>query len=189
MLVAVNEFELTTVATAHGGSAVMRELLGERLPMTPPLGEAYVAWASEEAAARWLTMVGKDPDRLAAHQQRLEAIRARGYAAWQNGSSDQVDIAAMMVEYGAGDLTPARERELLVRMAESMPSVDTVDFADEQVYDIGGLMAPVLGKDGNVALLLRLAQLPTPSSGAQIKCWAAKLQDAAAKVYIGLVNV
>ncbi|WP_051795997.1 flavin reductase family protein [Kibdelosporangium aridum] len=190
VLVAVNEFELTTAATAHGGSAVMRELLGERLPMKPPLGEAYVAWASDEAAARWLTMVGKDPDQIEAHQQRLAAIRARGYAAWQiasSGSSDQADVAAMMVEYAAGDLTPVRERVLLARMAESMPSVDTADFADEQQYDIGGLMAPVLGKDGNVVLLLRLAQLPTPSSGEQIKRWASDLRAAAAQVEASLL--
>ena len=186
VLVAVNEFELTTAATAHGGSAVMRELLGERLPMKPPLGEAYVAWASDEAAARWLTLVGKDPDRLEAHQRRLAAIRARGYAAWQIASADQADVAAMMDEYAAGDLTPARERALLARMAESMPSVDTADFADEREYDIGGLMAPVLGKDGNVVLLLRLAQLPTPSSGEQIKRWASALRAAAAQVEAGL---
>ncbi|MGI5132425.1 flavin reductase family protein [Pseudonocardia sp. CA-107938] len=186
VLVAVNEFELTTAATAHGGSAVMRELLGERLPMKPPLGEAYAAWASDEAAARWLRMVGKDPDRLEAHRRRLAAIRARGYAAWQIASRDQADVAAMMVEYAAGDLTPARERALLARMAESMPSLDTADFADEQDYDIGGLMAPVLGKDGNVVLLLRLAQLPTPTSGEQIKRWAADLRTAAAQVEASL---
>jgi hypothetical protein len=157
--------------------------------MKPPLGEGYVAWASDEATARWLKMVGKDPDQIAAHQQRLAAIRARGYAAWQiasSGSSDQADLSALMVEYAAGDLTPARERVLLARMAESMPSVDTADFADEQEYDIGGLMAPVLGKDGNVVLLLRLAQLPTPSSGEQIKRWASDLRAAAADRPSGL---
>jgi flavin reductase (DIM6/NTAB) family NADH-FMN oxidoreductase RutF/DNA-binding IclR family transcriptional regulator len=187
VLVAVNEFELTTAATAHGGSAVMRELLGERLPVKPPLGEAYVAWASGEAAARWLTMVGRDPDQIEAHRQRLAAIRERGYAAWQIASSDQADVAAMMIEYASADLTPARERVLLARMAESMPSVDTADFADDQHYDIGGLMAPVLGEDGNVVLLLRLAQLPTPSSGEQIKRWASDLRAAAAQVEASLL--
>jgi flavin reductase (DIM6/NTAB) family NADH-FMN oxidoreductase RutF/DNA-binding IclR family transcriptional regulator len=190
VLVVVNEFELTTAAVAHGGSAAMRELLGERLPMKPPLGEAYMAWAPDEAAARWLSMVGKDPERLKVHQQRLALIRARGYAAWQiasSGCGDQADAAAMMVEYAAGGLTPARERALLARMAESMPSVDTADFVDEQKFDIGGLMAPVLGRDGNVVLLLRLAQLPTPSTGKQIKQWASDLRAAAAQVEASLL--
>jgi DNA-binding IclR family transcriptional regulator len=192
VLVAVNEFELTTVATAHGGEAVMRELLGERLPMKPPLGEAYVAWASEETVSRWLKMAGKDPDLLAGHQRRLEAIRARGYAAWQiasSGSTEQADLEAMMVEYAAGDLTPARERALLDRMAQTMPSVDSADLAEEQNYDIGGLMAPVLGRDGNVALLLRLAQLPTPASGRQVKGWAEGLKAAASEVEARLLRV
>jgi DNA-binding IclR family transcriptional regulator len=182
VLIAVNEFELTTAATAHGGSAVMREQLGERLPIKPPLGEAYAAWASDEAAARWLKMVGKDPDRITAHRQRLAGIRARGYAAWQIASSDPADVEAMMSEYGAGDLTPARERELLARMAEYMPCVDTTDFDDDENFHIGGLMAPVLGKDGNVLLLLRLGQLSTPASGAQVKRWALALRAAAAEV-------
>jgi DNA-binding IclR family transcriptional regulator len=47
-------------------------------------------------------------------------------------------------------------------------------------------MAPVLGKDGNVVLLLRLAQLPTPSSGERIKRWASDLRAAAAQVEASL---
>jgi DNA-binding IclR family transcriptional regulator len=186
--VAVNEFELTTAATAHGGDAVMRERLGERLSMKPPLGEAYVAWASDEAVARWLAMAGKDPDLVAEHQRRLQAIRRRGYAAWQiarGEASDRAELEAMMEEYAAGDLTPARERALLARMAATMPSVDTADFSDfsaEATYDIGGLMAPVLDAAGDIVLLLRLAQLPTPASGAQVKQWAADLCTAAAAV-------
>ncbi len=135
-------------------------------------------------------MAGKDPELLAVHQRRLEAIRARGYAAWRiasNGASEQADVEALMVEYAAGDLTPARERALLTRMAETMPSVDSSDLSDEQKYDIGGLMAPVLGHDGNIALLLRLAQLPTPASGEQVKRWAAHLRAAAAEVEARLI--
>jgi hypothetical protein len=136
-------------------------------------------------------MAGKDPDLVAVHQRRLDAIRAQGYAAWQiasGGASEQADVEAMMVEYAAGDLTPARERALLTRMAETMPSVDSADLTDEQNYNIGGLMAPVLGHDGNIALLLRLAQLPTPASGKQVKRWAADLRAAASEVEARLVT-
>ncbi|MFI5957352.1 flavin reductase [Cryptosporangium sp. NPDC051539] len=185
VLVAVTESELTTVATAHGGDAVMRELIGERLPMKLPLGEAYVAWADDEAAARWLSMVGADPHSITAYTHRLEAIRARGYTAWQiatGGRDTAHELDTMMKEYKTGGLTPTRERALLTQMAEAMQYLDTGELDEDARYDIGGLMAPVLREAGGVAMLLRLAQLPSSATGRQVKQWADELRAAATAV-------
>ncbi len=43
MLVGVGPDELTTAFSAYGGAAEMVEPLGQRIPLIPPIGEAYVA--------------------------------------------------------------------------------------------------------------------------------------------------
>ena len=43
VLVGINDGELTTAASAYGGGASMRQRLGDRIPLVPPLGEAYIA--------------------------------------------------------------------------------------------------------------------------------------------------
>jgi DNA-binding IclR family transcriptional regulator len=185
VLVPVNEHELTTAVTAHGGSAEMRELLGERLPMKPPLGEAYIAWAPDEVIDRWLADAGKDPNLIATYRHRLALLRKQGYAASRIGPDTERQrdrVAALMAEYTAGDLTPARERALLTGMAEVMHFFDTAEFADSETYNIGGLMVPVLDPSGNISMLLRLSQLPQQVPGSQVKIWIDELRAAAATV-------
>ncbi|OAH16206.1 flavin reductase [Streptomyces jeddahensis] len=186
VMVAANEDELTTAAVAHGGRALMRELIGERLPMKPPLGEAYMAWAPETAIERWLAFAGKDPETAKTLQNRLAKIRDRGYAAWEAKPADTAtrhDLERLMDKYATGGLTPAAERSLLARMAELMPYYShSGEFEDSQTYDIAGLMTPVLSSDGNIAMLLRLAQLPPASPGRDVKTWIARLRSAASAV-------
>jgi flavin reductase (DIM6/NTAB) family NADH-FMN oxidoreductase RutF len=123
VLVAVNDTELTTAATAHGGGAQLRHLLGERLPMKPPLGEAYVAWAPQAVIERWLAKAGKDPELVASYRRRLESLRGQGYAAsliGPDGAHYHDRLAELRDQYAAGGLTPAAERALLAQMAELM---------------------------------------------------------------------
>jgi flavin reductase (DIM6/NTAB) family NADH-FMN oxidoreductase RutF/DNA-binding IclR family transcriptional regulator len=185
VLVAVNDTELTTAATAHGGGAQMRHLLGERLPMKPPVGEAYVAWAPQAVIERWLAKAGKDPELVASYRRRLESLRGQGYAASRigpDGAHDHDRLAELMDQYAAGGLTPAAERALLARMAELMHFFDTAEFADEQAYDIGGLMVPVRDSRGEIAMLLRLAQLPGHAPGRRVRHWIDRLRASAAAV-------
>jgi DNA-binding IclR family transcriptional regulator len=183
VLVAVNETELTTAATAHGGGAQMRHLLGERLPMKPPLGEAYVAWAPEAVIERWLAQAGDDPELVASYRRRLASLREQGYAAslmGSHGARDHDRLAELRGQYAAGGLTPAAERALLARMAEQMNFFDTADFADEQAYDIGSLLVPVRDPRGEIAMLLQLAQLPGQAPGRQVRQWIDRLRASAA---------
>ncbi len=185
VLVAVNANELTTAGSAYGGKARMRERLGERLPMKPPLGEAFVAWAPEAAVERWLAGAARGPEAIESLRQRLSTLREQGYAVSQIGpedGSDREQLVALMAEYAAGDLTPARERSLLGRMAQLMHFFDTADFDDDDTYNLGGVMVPVLNDQKNIVMLLRLSQLPQGVNGRQVKRWIAELRAAAAAV-------
>lgn len=185
VLVAVNENELTTAVTAYGGSAQMTELLGERLPLKPPLGEAYVAWAPEDVVERWLATSSKDPEVVENFRRRLETLREQGYAASQfepGNTHDREQLLALMAQYGSGALTPARERALLTQMAQYMHFFDTTNFDPALTYNMGGIMAPVLDSAGEIVMLLRLSQLPQKVSGTQVVTWIDELRKAAASV-------
>ena len=60
MLVGVGPDELTTAFSAYGGASEMVEPLGQRIPLIPPIGEAYVAGAAPEVVEHWLSKVIKD---------------------------------------------------------------------------------------------------------------------------------
>lgn len=185
VLVAVNENELTTAVTAYGGTAQMTELLGERLPLKPPLGEAYVAWAPEAVVEHWLATSSKDPEVIDNYRRRLKTLRDQGYAAshFESGfPHDQDELLALMSQYGSGALTPARERTLLAEMAQYMHFFDTTNFDPALTYNMGGIMAPVLDSAGEIVMLLRLSQLPQGVSGTQVVTWIDELRKAAAAV-------
>ncbi|WP_160150847.1 flavin reductase [Microbacterium timonense] len=185
VLVAVTANELTTVGSAYGGEAKMSERIGERLPMKPPLGEAFIAWAPDAALERWLSGAARDPETVESLRQRLATLRAQGYAVSQigpEGGSHRDQLVALMAEYAAGDLTPARERSLLGRMAQLMHFFDTSDFDDDGTYNLGGVMAPVLNEQRNIVMLLRLSQLPQSVDGRQVKRWISEIRAAAAAV-------
>ena len=79
VLVGVNDHELTTAVTAYGGRAEVVEPLGERVPLMPPLGEAYVAWADEDVVESWLGRASSQaPEVVEKYRRRLAAVRQSG---------------------------------------------------------------------------------------------------------------
>ena len=77
-LVGVGPDELTTAFSAYAGSAEMAEPLGERIPLIPPIGEAYVAGAADDVVERWLAKVSpQDEELLGQYRARLGRRRPR----------------------------------------------------------------------------------------------------------------
>lgn len=55
---------------------------GQRLPLAPPLGAVFVAWANAEAVERWLAHLGPGltEAELKPYRRALEFVRERGYS-------------------------------------------------------------------------------------------------------------
>ncbi len=186
VLVAANDHELTVAATAYGGNVEAREPLGVRVPLMPPLGEAYVAWADESVVEAWLGRASSQaPEVIGKYRRRLEAVRRSGFAVSRQRDDDHpryADLAEAMREYAAGDLTPARERVVRSVIAESSPFFETIDIEDGETYDLGAIVVPVLGPDGRTALCLRASQLPSSASAQTVREWVAMLTSAASEI-------
>lgn len=185
-LVAISPDELTTAVSAYGGSAEMVEPLGQRVPLIPPIGEAYVAGAAPEVVERWLAKVGSaDPELVERYRARLATVAARGVALSMVGPGARADYERMheaLAEYASGELTPARERAVRAVLAQTRHFFDDVDLLPDQVYDVGAVVVPVHGPDGRVAMVLRATQLPTGVTGDVVAGWVEELQAAAAVV-------
>lgn len=186
VLVAANDHELTTAATAYGADAQVLEPLGVRVPLMPPLGEAYVAWAGEPAIEAWLGRASsQEPEVLHKYRRRLASVRERGFAVSRQHEVDAPKYSELhdaMREYATGELTPARERAVREVIAASSTFFETMDIEDGEVYDLGAIVVPVLAPDGQVALCLRASQLPGGVDASTVRTWIATLQEAASAV-------
>ncbi|MCC3268073.1 flavin reductase family protein [Arthrobacter gengyunqii] len=188
-LVVVNDDELTTAATAYGGDAQMLERLGERLPLKPPMGEAYIAWAPDDIVERWLGNAVRDPELVQTYRRRLATLRDLGFAASQIQPEDSVRLNALIAEHRSPGLTPVRERALLAELAELTHSFHIGEFDTDRRYNIGALLVPVFYPDGDIAILLRLAQLPQDVPGSVVEGWIQEMRIAAEAVQAKLVDL
>jgi flavin reductase (DIM6/NTAB) family NADH-FMN oxidoreductase RutF len=184
-LVAVSPDELTTAVTAYGGDAAMVEPLGQRIPLIPPIGEAYVA-GDPERTERWLgKIMPPDPDVLACYRNRLASVADNGVAVTLVGPDVRADYDRLheaLDEYAAGELTPARERAVRAVLAGTRHVFADVELDPEASYDVGSIVVPVRGPGGEVAMVLRATQLPAGTRGHVVQGWIESVRAAAAAV-------
>ncbi|MDN4174077.1 flavin reductase family protein [Nocardioides sp. SOB77] len=182
-LVAVSPDELTTAVSAYGGTATMVEPLGQRIPLIPPIGEAYVAGAAPDVVERWLAKVTPhDPELVACYRKRLDTVAANGVALSMVGPGARADYDRMhdaLAEYASGELTPARERAVRSVLAQTRHFFDDVEVLPDETYDVGAVVVPVHGPDGRVAMVLRATQLPTGVPGRVVTGWIDRVRTAA----------
>jgi len=184
-LVAVSPDELTTAVTAYGGTAAMVEPLGQRIPLIPPIGEAYVA-GNPEQTERWLgKIVPQDDDVIACYRNRLDSVARSGVALTLAGPDVRADYDRLheaLDEYATGELTPARERAVRAVLSETRHVFADAELDPDAVYDVGSVVVPVRGPDGEVAMVLRVTQLPAGVPGRTVEGWIESVRGAAAAV-------
>ncbi|MBL7489414.1 helix-turn-helix domain-containing protein [Frankia sp. AgB1.9] len=170
-----DEFQATTMGgTVHGDSVVIAAACpvphpygltvkaGGTLPLRAPVGPIYVAWAGEEAAARWLdhaapplTSTERESMRVA-----LVDVRTRGWSA---------TVSALGAEAisGAHEVTDADLTSACLRVI--------------------GISAPVWAADGTFACSIALTALPSDISGRELRRVASRVVDVATHV-MGLIG-
>jgi hypothetical protein len=164
----------------------MRERLGDRIPLMPPIGEAYIAGQSLEVVERWLSKSSsQEPDVIEKYRQRLELVAARGAALATiapGGEAAYRELHDAMFEYSSGALTPARERAVRAVIARMSTFFATVDLTDGELYDVGSVVVPVHNPEGDISMVVRLTQLPRGVSGRTVEAWVSRLKEAAAAI-------
>lgn len=185
VLVQVSAEDQTIGASAYGGNAEPEDRIGVRIPLTPPLGDAAVAWSPDQLAA-WLARVEPpDPAATERHRASAELARTQGYAAHRiaPGGSNLATLGKALDEYALGDPTPARERAIRATIAASDVGFGTSIGRDETGIDLATIIVPVFDPDEteprNSGFNLVLSTLPRGVDGATALEWVAALTDAA----------
>jgi DNA-binding IclR family transcriptional regulator len=154
---------------------------GQRLPLRPPWGAVFVAWADDEAIDRWLARGARasdeDGDRW---REALAGVRRLGGVVETDESLTsrvRERTAALTAAAGRDELQAVVER-LVEELARQHHPV-LVDLDDERAYPVSSIIAPVHQADGAVTLALAAMGFAEPLAGAEIQRVLARVRAAA----------
>ena len=181
-----NELDLEVLVTARTGGdliAIARAgryvapnaslRVGQRIPLIPPLGAQFMAWAPTEQVERWLA---EEPaEARPRHREILTAVRRQGYVVTM-----QTPLQSKLGEVVANlSLTPHSDElrqmmtGLITELGHNVYHLEHLDRA--QHYKVGLMSAPVFNAFGNVAYTLSLLGFAEPLGADGIEGYAAKL--------------
>jgi DNA-binding IclR family transcriptional regulator len=152
-----------------------RVRVGERYPLIPPFGTAFVAWSDPASVDEYLAR--SDPPLSSDDRERcrsaLDRVRQRGYAVSLNPST----------RHRVGELIDGTDdwsgRTLGVLLSElAHEEYLLADVSPGSSYDVMSITAPVFGPEGSVLALLALANFDRPIAAEAISPLAARLREA-----------
>lgn len=141
--------------------------VGQRLPLVPPFGTVFLAWAAPDAIDRWLRRLdsGASEQHVARLREAVAAVRRRGYVAGLSSppgtppDADGEALAALATEDAA-----------LVELGAALP------------FRVNYVVAPVFAPDATVALALTLVGLPEQLPAAELPLYVRELTASTRRV-------
>jgi DNA-binding IclR family transcriptional regulator len=167
--------------TGRPGPMWLAFTVGQRVPLAPPLGTVFLAWAPPPAVERWLDRLG--PGATAADRDRLRSalgvVRRRGYALNLEAVANLKLSRALSGRDDAGALAVVVEElaheEYLLQELEAGAT-----------YRLSQISAPVFGSGGDVALALTVVGLPEKLAGEEVPRYGDTLVAAAHRVSVSI---
>lgn len=151
VVTAATPVEIVFVAVGETASRYgpgLRE--GDRVPLAPPLGLVFMAWAPPQEVDAWIGRASSPLDRERVELARA-AIRERGYALGLSPPIDRISDGGTAPtgepEGPEGSEVPDRYRMGMMSLHDDydLPTVDA-----EATYDLAMASAPVFDADGRV---------------------------------------
>ncbi len=182
---AVVKDEMVLIANAGDPSSQrLPTRVGQRIPFLPPLGTAFVAWASEPAREAWLSRA--KPEDREALERTLEDVRQAGFSVGR-GASWHREVGSVLAR-SRGSQTP-ETTETISRLITSLPAdYESPAAAGDDRSDVQSVSVPVIGPDGNAVLVLTLMVTSTRALEAAAHDHAARLTRAAEAVAKAIAN-
>ena len=160
--------------------------IGERVPIRPPFGSGFVAWAEPEVRNRWLDQVeGGDLGRRSC-EHALEVARRRGFAVELVTEPERASrelVVGLGDDLGApGDANVSRMRELLEELAsgplDGEPFIASVVDPDTR-YRVSTIGSPVFDSGQRVVLVLVVVSPGGSILGARVDAMGQRVADEA----------
>ncbi|ALG86804.1 flavin reductase family protein [Gordonia phthalatica] len=172
----VSDDEMATVLSVTAPGIDRERGLARRIPIVPPIGDSYVFAQPAEVQEGWLGKLrDADDAERNLHRARLDFLREHGYAlSFLPDVEGQAAYQGMLDatrQYEKGRLTPAEERRIRQSIRDTAVDYGIHSLDDDESYDIGSVVLPVRDQHGQYTMTLRLAQLPSRTSGREIGYW------------------
>lgn len=183
---AISDDELATVFSALSADATREGGLASRFPMVPPIGDSYMFDKPAELQERWMKKLKNASDEVnARHQSRLKFIGEHGYILAllpEPGSTAYDQMIQATQEYKKANPTPMEERSIREAIGTTCLDYDPREPEDDEIYNVGSIVLPVRDPSGEYTMTLRLAQLPSGVSGAEVNSWIRRAKQVASEI-------
>jgi DNA-binding IclR family transcriptional regulator len=153
---------------------------GQRVPLVPPLGSVFLAWAPPADVEAW---VQRAADTLSAAEldevrRSLEVVRARGYDIALEAPARRSLEEALAVQAGAPlDELRLSLEDAIAKLGHATYRILSVD--PNRSYEVAMITAPVFGPDGDVLVALTIVGLPPKLRGRVALDYAERLRGIA----------
>lgn len=159
--------------------------IGRRIPIEPPLGTVFYAWAKAEDAHRWLQHVTSgDPSELDRQVRALATVRSRGYSLGGERDLD-VKLEEILDRLLRVDAEP-RMLQVAMEVSELFRASSPISQPSD---DPNFIIAPIFDVDGQPTMALSLFGQPGELRRELVPDLAADLLRAAERVSATLDSV
>ncbi len=156
---------------------------GQRVPLIPPVGAHFIAWASEPEIEEWL---GRAEPHTEDHKETLRStlalVRRRGFQVTSRVSGN-AEFSALMAQMALGQ-PPLDYRlqaaHVLADDSWALAQPETIEPGES--YDISLIAAPIFDRAGQARLSLGLGGFPGLVDGQRILDLAKTLLDTCLRV-------
>jgi DNA-binding IclR family transcriptional regulator len=172
--------ELIAIARAGRYASPNASLrVGQRLPLWPPWGAPFMAWAPAADVEAWLARGPQGtPAQRPHHLEMLELVRQRGYAA--SLSSPLLERLGEVVAHLSASPHATGLHDDMTRLVGELSQAryQLAGAEGDERFPISLLSAPVFNAHGHVAYTLGLLGFPGPLTLSEIETYAAQLKAA-----------
>lgn len=158
--------------------------VGQRLPLVPPLGTVFKAWASDDEIARWLTLMKRtaSDDETERYRAGLAAARRRGYVVGLE-ADPQATLGRALAQL-ADDERAEHLRGVVELLVDELGHDEYIPAELEPTasYLVNHVVAPVFDPEGTVEIALSLFGFSGRLSGRQVERLGCDLREACDRV-------
>jgi DNA-binding IclR family transcriptional regulator len=177
---AMADGDVLTLVEVVGGQDPGK-LVGRHVPLAPPFGSVFVAWASPDTQERWLAgTAGIEADHARELRRSLAATRERGYAIeWH--TDEAIRLRAIITELPDVPTADPLRADLVRLLADLSRSGYLRTPEDSSQLAVSVISAPVRNRYGEVVLDVAVQPL-RPLTARQMATISTKVVRAAERV-------